>query len=317
MMPTINDIVEKKLQIQKKRPQETLENPKEFVKSVKDFLHKFHDKQYPYTTKDIAGHFQWMATHAKKDGKEEELISMLDAANDSEVDSYPVELFKNNVFRMTASKTPTPYSLGSPNIVAARLYVFDGDEWLWRNDVRNLYEDDYETPEINLYLPLQPQIEAWSESEKQIFANLVLKNQYLYFAEWATYLVNAFKFKSYPPIIMDQQVPTWTKELLNKPYNEQDILTKLADYYQHLKESHPHVDAHVPSGHFLEKYIDKFAYDVVDDMSFDDLKERVEEDIRTRAKQNLIDNPEQLHQEMLDFWRVDSLNEVGPDDFKC
>jgi len=316
-MPTINDIVDKKLQSQKECPQKTFENPEEFVKSVRVFLQKFHEKQYPYTTNDIAAHFQWMATHAKKDGKEEELISMLDADGEREVDSYPVELFKKNVFRMTASKTPAYYSVGSPNIVVTRLYVFNGDDWLWRNDVRNLYEDDYETPEIDLYLSLHPQIEAWSESQKQIFANLVLKNQYLYFAEWATYLVNAFKHKSYPPIIMDQQVPPWTKELLNKPYNEQDILTKLDDYYQHLKESNPHVYAHVPQGHFLEKYIDKFAYDVVDDMSLDDLKERVEEDIRTRAKEQLHNDPNALMEEMLDFWRVDSLNEVGPDDFKC
>jgi len=73
----------------------------------------------------------------------------------------------------------------------------------------------------------------------------------------------------------------------------------------------------MPTFNELEKYIDKFAYNVVDDMSLDDLKERVEEDIRTRAKEQLHNDPNALMEEMLDFWRVDSLNEVGPDDFKC
>ena len=73
----------------------------------------------------------------------------------------------------------------------------------------------------------------------------------------------------------------------------------------------------MPTFNEMEKYIDKFAYDVVDDMSFEDLKERVEEDIRTKAKEQFRNNPDALLQEMLEYWNVDSINEINPDDFKC
>ena len=73
----------------------------------------------------------------------------------------------------------------------------------------------------------------------------------------------------------------------------------------------------MPTFNEMEKYIDKFAYDVVDDMSFEDLKERVEEDIRTKAKEQFRNNPDALLQEMLEYWNVDSSNEINPDDFKC
>jgi uncharacterized protein YehS (DUF1456 family) len=67
----------------------------------------------------------------------------------------------------------------------------------------------------------------------------------------------------------------------------------------------------------LLKYINKYAYDNVDQWSDHDLKEFAEGVIIERARQKLDADPEGMIQEMLVFWEIDSLDSISPDDFKC
>ena len=143
MMPTINEVVDNQLRSHMKREQKIFKYPTQYVQQIEDFLYNFNTEPYPHTTKDIAAHFQWMQTHCKKDYKEAELISMLDV-EDGEVESYPWEI-QNNIFRMTASKTTTHWSLDEPNLVASRVYTFDGDEWQWKSTINQVHVDEYET----------------------------------------------------------------------------------------------------------------------------------------------------------------------------
>lgn len=67
----------------------------------------------------------------------------------------------------------------------------------------------------------------------------------------------------------------------------------------------------------LLKYINKYAYDSVDQWSHQDLVEFAEGVIIDRARAKLDADPEAMIQEMQEFWEVDSLELVSPDDFKC
>ena len=66
-----------------------------------------------------------------------------------------------------------------------------------------------------------------------------------------------------------------------------------------------------------QKYIFKFAYDVVDSWSLDDLREYAERKVIEEAEMLMKDDPGRMLYEMCEFWNVNSLSEINPDDFKA
>jgi len=66
----------------------------------------------------------------------------------------------------------------------------------------------------------------------------------------------------------------------------------------------------------LEKLVYKYAYDSVDNWDLDTLIEFAERKIIKEGLKKIEEDPEGLVEEMKDFWNVDSLDEINPDDFK-
>ena len=66
----------------------------------------------------------------------------------------------------------------------------------------------------------------------------------------------------------------------------------------------------------LEKLVYRYAYDSVDSWDFDDLVEYAERKVIKEGLRRIDQDKEGLIEEMKDFWNVDSLDEVNPDDFK-
>ena len=66
-----------------------------------------------------------------------------------------------------------------------------------------------------------------------------------------------------------------------------------------------------------QKHIFKYAYDVVDGWSLDDLREYAERKLIEEAEIRMKDDPKEMLYEMCDFWNVQSLSEINPDDFKA
>ena len=64
-----------------------------------------------------------------------------------------------------------------------------------------------------------------------------------------------------------------------------------------------------------KKYISKFAYDVVDGWSLDDLREYAERKVIEEAEMLMKDDPGRMLYEMCEFWNVNSLSEINPDNF--
>ena len=67
----------------------------------------------------------------------------------------------------------------------------------------------------------------------------------------------------------------------------------------------------------LEKLVYKYAYDSVDSWDLDDLIEFAERKVIDEGLKRIQEDPEGLIDEMKDYWNVDSLDEVNPDDFKA
>jgi hypothetical protein len=65
-----------------------------------------------------------------------------------------------------------------------------------------------------------------------------------------------------------------------------------------------------------EKLIYKFAYDAVDNWSFSDLVEYAENSVINEGLIKMRENPDLMIEEMKEFWLVDDLSEINPDDFK-
>lgn len=65
-----------------------------------------------------------------------------------------------------------------------------------------------------------------------------------------------------------------------------------------------------------EKLVYKFAYDSVDSWSFSDLVEYAENSVINKGLIKLRENPDLMIEEMKEFWLVDDLSEINPDDFK-
>ena len=65
-----------------------------------------------------------------------------------------------------------------------------------------------------------------------------------------------------------------------------------------------------------EKLIYKFAYDSVESWSFEDLVEYAENSVINKGLIKMRENPDLMIEEMKDFWLVDDLSEINPDDFK-
>ena len=70
-------------------------------------------------------------------------------------------------------------------------------------------------------------------------------------------------------------------------------------------------------GSRLEKLVYKYAYDSVDSWDLDNLIEFAEKKVIEEGLKRIQENPEGLIDEMTDYWNVDSLDEVNPDDFKA
>jgi len=66
----------------------------------------------------------------------------------------------------------------------------------------------------------------------------------------------------------------------------------------------------------LEKLVYRYAYDSVDSWDFDDLVEYAERKVINEGLRRIDEDKEGLIEEMKDFWNVDSLDEINPDDFK-
>ena len=66
----------------------------------------------------------------------------------------------------------------------------------------------------------------------------------------------------------------------------------------------------------LEKLVYKYAYDSVDSWDLDDLIEFAERKVIKEGMKRIHEDKEGLVAEMKDFWNVDSLDEVNPDDFR-
>ena len=67
----------------------------------------------------------------------------------------------------------------------------------------------------------------------------------------------------------------------------------------------------------LRKYIYKYAYDSVDSWDMSDLVEFAENKVIDAALLKLEEDREGMIEEMCEFWHVDSLSEINPDDFKA
>ena len=67
----------------------------------------------------------------------------------------------------------------------------------------------------------------------------------------------------------------------------------------------------------LEKLVYKYAYDSVDSWDLDNLIEFAERKVIEEGLKRIQEDPEGLIDEMIDYWNVDSLDEVNPDDFKA
>ena len=65
-----------------------------------------------------------------------------------------------------------------------------------------------------------------------------------------------------------------------------------------------------------EKLIYKFAYDSVDRWSFSELVEYAEKSVINKGLIKMKENPDLMIEEMKEFWLVDDLSEINPDDFK-
>ena len=70
-------------------------------------------------------------------------------------------------------------------------------------------------------------------------------------------------------------------------------------------------------GSRLERLVYKYAYDSVDSWDLDNLIEFAEKKVIEEGLKRIQENPEGLIDEMTDYWNVDSLDEVNPDDFKA
>ena len=66
----------------------------------------------------------------------------------------------------------------------------------------------------------------------------------------------------------------------------------------------------------LEKLVYRYAYDSVDSWDFDDLVEFAERKVIDEGLKKIEEDPAGLIEEMKDFWNVDSLDEINPDDFQ-
>ena len=64
----------------------------------------------------------------------------------------------------------------------------------------------------------------------------------------------------------------------------------------------------------LEKLVYKYAYDSVDSWDLDDLIEFAERKVIEEGLKKIQEDPEGLIDEMRDYWNVDSLDDVNPDD---
>jgi hypothetical protein len=67
----------------------------------------------------------------------------------------------------------------------------------------------------------------------------------------------------------------------------------------------------------LEKLVYKYAYESVDSWDLGDLIEFAESKVIDEGLKRLKEDPQSLVDDMKDFWGVDSLDEINPDDFKC
>ena len=70
-------------------------------------------------------------------------------------------------------------------------------------------------------------------------------------------------------------------------------------------------------GSRLERLVYKYAYDSVDSWDLDNLIEFAEKKVIEKGLKRIQEDPEGLIDEMTDYWNVDSLDEVNPDDFKA
>jgi len=66
-----------------------------------------------------------------------------------------------------------------------------------------------------------------------------------------------------------------------------------------------------------EKLVYKYAYDNVDSWDLDTLIEYAETAMIAKGLDKLKENPEAMIAEMKEFWEVDDLSEINPDDFKA
>ena len=66
----------------------------------------------------------------------------------------------------------------------------------------------------------------------------------------------------------------------------------------------------------LEKLVYRYAYDAVDSWDLEDLIEFAERKFIKEGLKRIDEDKEGLIDEMKDFWNVDSLDEINPDDFK-
>ena len=67
----------------------------------------------------------------------------------------------------------------------------------------------------------------------------------------------------------------------------------------------------------LEKLVYKYAYACVDSWDLDNLIEFAERKVIEEGLKRIQEDPEGLIDEMTDYWNVDSLDEVNPDDFNA
>lgn len=67
----------------------------------------------------------------------------------------------------------------------------------------------------------------------------------------------------------------------------------------------------------LERLVYKYAYDSVDGWDLDDLIEFAERKVIDEGLKRIQEDPQSLIDEMKDYWNVESLDEINPDDFKA
>jgi len=66
-----------------------------------------------------------------------------------------------------------------------------------------------------------------------------------------------------------------------------------------------------------EKLVYRYAYDNVDSWDLDTLIEYAETTMIAKGLDKLRETPEAMIDEMKEFWEVDDLSEINPDDFKA